>query len=243
VRDRPVGRSIAGAALTATLLVACGGGDAAPSGPTIEPDARTIVEASAAAMGDVTSVRFELERTGAPLYIDSSGRIALNTLDGEFTVPASAQAVVEVAVGGTLKTELAAIAIDDEVWLSNPITGNMEPLPPGTELDPSSFFDPKGGWQPLLENLTDVELIGIEDRDGPAYHVRGTAPAAQVGVITAGLIEDTDVVIDVWIDPVTALVTGVEFDVELDAGAGATHWKLDLTDYGEEFDISPPPGS
>jgi lipoprotein LprG len=149
--------------------------------------------------------------------------------------------VVEVEVGGALTTELAAIAVDDDVWLSNPITGEMEPLPPGTELDPSNFFDPEGGWRPLLENLTDVELVGVEDRDGTTYHVRGTAPAAQVEVVTAGLIDGTDVVVDLWIDPATALVTAIEFDV--DVGDGEMHWQLELTDYGEEFEIAPPPGT
>lgn len=224
----------------ALLVTACGGdGGSDPTGPTIAPDATVIVEESAAAMGEVTSVRFELERSGAPVYIDTAGAISLNSIDGRFDVPGSADAVVEVEVGGALTTELGAVAIDDDVWLSNPITGELEPLPAGIELDPSSFFDPEGGWRPLLENLDDVELLGIEDRDGSAYRVRGIAPAAQVEVITAGLVDGLDVVVDLWIDPVTGLVTAVEFSADL--GDGETIWELTLSDYGEEFDISPPP--
>jgi lipoprotein LprG len=228
-----------GAILVVCALASCGGGDSEPAGPTIAPDAGVIVAESAQAMGEVTSVRFELEATGAPVYIDAAGAISLNTIDGRFNVPGSADAVVEVEVGGALNTELGAVAVGDDVWLSNPITGELEPLPPGIDLDPSSFFDPAGGWRPLLENLSDVELIGIEDRDGDRYHLRGTAPAEQVEVITAGLVSDLDVTIDVWVDPVTALVTAVEFTADL--GDGETNWALTLSDYGETFDIAPPP--
>ena len=102
-------------------------------------------------MGDDQSVRFELRRSGAPVYIDQVERIALNSVVGRFTVPGAAQAVLEVEVDGALISELGAIALDDEVWLSNPITGNFEPLPPGYDIDPSLFFDPKNGWRPLMD--------------------------------------------------------------------------------------------
>jgi lipoprotein LprG len=219
-----------------TAIASCGGGDSEPSGPTIEPDATVITETSATAMGGVTGVRFELDRTGAPVYIDPADVIALNSIVGRFNVPGSADAIVEVEVAGALTTELGAVAVGDDVWLSNPITGELEPLPAGIDLDPSSFFDPSGGWQPLLENLGDVELIGTDDG---TYHVRGTATAENVEVITAGLVTGTDIVIDLWIDPVTALVATVEFTVDL--GDGATHWEVRFSDYGETFDISPPP--
>ncbi|MDX2381283.1 MAG: LppX_LprAFG lipoprotein [Acidimicrobiia bacterium] len=226
-------------ATLAVTAVGCGdGGDAEPSGPTIAPDAAAIVDASAAAMGDVTSVRFELDRTGEPVYIDSADAIALNSIEGRFEVPESADAVVEVVVAGALTTELGAVAVAGDVWLSNPITGELEPLPPGIDLDPSEFFDPAGGWQPLLENLSEVELIGTEDDD---YHLRGIAPAERVEVITVGLVSGIDVVVDLWIDPVTGLVSRVVFTTDL--GDGDTNWTLILSDYGETFDITPPPDS
>ncbi len=229
------------AVATAVLsLAACGGGgEAEPTGPTIPADPAAIVEASAAAMGDVTSVRFEVTPTGAPIYIDSFGSIALSSILGRFSVPRSAEALLGVQVDGSLNTELGAIALDDEVWLSNPVTGNYEPLPAGYDIDPSRFFDPENGWRPLLANLQDVELVGVERRGGERYHVRGTAPAEQVTIITAGLVRDQDVVIDFWIQPVTGLVHAAEFTTSLDGDT--VDWVLELGDFGERFDISPPP--
>lgn len=231
---------VALAALAAVVASACGGGgDGEPSGPTIPPDPIAIQTASAAAMGDVTSVRFEVERSGAPVFIDSFGSLALNSIIGRFQVPRSAEAILEVEVDGSLTTELGAIALDDEIWLSNPVTGLFEPLPPGYDLDPSQFFDPENGWRPLLANLTDVELVGIEDRGGDRYHLRGVAPAEQVEIITAGLVRGQDVTIDLWIHPVTALVRSAEFETPFDDGI--VEWTLELDDFGEDFDISPPP--
>ncbi len=231
-------RPLAIATVLAGVLIGCGGGSSGPSGPTLPAEAQTIVDASAAAMGEVQSVEFEVERSGAPIAIDSFGSIVLQRIVGQFSVPSSAQAVIDVRIDDSLNTQLAAIAIDDEVWLSNPITGKYETLPDGYDLDPSRFFDPENGWRPLLANLTDVELLGIENRGGDAYHVRGTAPAAQIEVITAGLVDDQDVVIDFWLDPVTGLVRAAEFDTTIDDGT--VSWALDLRNYGDAFDIAPP---
>ncbi len=241
IAHRPVRRlgALTLASVTAlATFTGCGGGSSGPSGPTLAPDGQTIVDASASAMGEVESVEFEVSRTGAPISIDSFGSIVVDRIVGQFSVPNSAQAVIDVRIDDSVNTQLAAIAIDDEVWLSNPITGTYETLPEGYDIDPSRFFDPKNGWRPLLANLTDIELVGVEDRDGDAYHIRGTAPAEQIEVITAGLVDDQDVVIDFWLDPATGLVRAAEFDTTV--ADGTVSWVLELRDYGESFDIEPP---
>lgn len=244
--------SFHGAAVTAIVasfaLAACGGsgngsGADEATGPTIPPDPASIVAASSAAMGNVQSVEFELIRDGAPVYIDSFESISLNTAKGQFTVPRSAQALLEVEVNGSLTTELGAIALDDEIWLSNPVTGDFETLPPGYDIDPSLFFDPENGWKPLMANLTDVSFVATEQIDGnDRYRISGTAPAEQVAVITARLVRNQDVDINFWIQPVSGLVTRAEFSTATPGGddAAAIDWTLRLFNYGDDFDISPP---
>ena len=143
--------------------------------------------------------------------------------------------VAEVRLWGRT---IGAVAIDDEVWISNPVTGDFETLPSGFDIDPSRFFDPEGGWKPLLANLRDVELVGIDDRGGERYHVRGLAPAAEVRNITVGLVRDQDVPIDLWVHPGTSLVTSAECETTIDGAAA--QWRLDLDRYGESFTIRPP---
>ena len=210
--------------------------DGAVADPDVDPVA--LMQRSATSMAQVTSVEFRLEREGAPVFIDQFEEIALDGLRGQFTVPTKAQAELTVTVSGDLPTKIGAVAIDTEVWISNPVTGDFETLPAGYDIDPSRFFDPEDGWRPLLANLRDVELVGIDDRGGDRYHVRGVAGAADVRNITVDLVRDQDVPIDFWIHPTTALVTAAEFTTAID-GADA-EWKLELTDYGDSFTIEPP---
>lgn len=197
-----------------------------------------VVAAAATAMGAVTSVEFRLDRSGSPIFIDEFESLALDSLVGRFSVPSRAQAQLTVTVDGSLSTEIAAVAVDSEVWISNPVTGDFETLPSGFDIDPSRFFDPQGGWQPLLANLLDVELVGIDDRGGDRYHLTGTAPASEVRNITVGLVRDQDVPVDLWIHPGTSLVTRLEFTTTIDGGT--SRWVLDLGRYGETFTIRPP---
>ena len=210
--------------------------DGAVADPDAEPAA--VVAEAAAAMSEVTSVEFALDRDGAPIYIDQFESIALDELIGQFTIPTRAQAQLTVTIDGNLTTEIGAVAIDEEVWISNPVTGEFETLPDGFDIDPSRFFDPEGGWQPLLANLRDVELIGIDERGGTRYHVRGIAPAEEVQNITVGLVRDQDVPVDLWIHPGTSLVTSAEFDTTIDGATSS--WSLDLGQYGASFTIRPP---
>lgn len=230
-------------AFVALLMVvgACsscsGSADEESSRLTTDPVA--LQAASAAAMGEVTSVRFTLSRSGDPVFIDQLKTTSLKSLEGRFSAPASAEAVLKVEVGGILNTEIGAVAIAEEIWLSNPLTGEFETLPPGFDIDPSSFFDPKGAWEPLLTDLTDVEFVGEEQRDGaPMYHVRGLAPEARMQAVTAGLVRGSDIRIDLWLDPETALVSSLEFDAEL--GEGSSSWVLGFSDYGESFVVTDP---
>lgn len=210
--------------------------DDAVADPTADPNA--IVASAAEAMRSVTSVEFELQRTGAPVFIDQFESIALDELHGQFTVPNKAQAELTVRINDNLTTRLGAVAIDAEVWISNPVTGDFETLPAGYDIDPSKFFDPENGWRPLLTELRQVELVGIDDRGGERYHVRGMAPAAQVREITVGLVRGQDVPIDLWVHPGTNLVTAAELTTVIDGGE--SHWVLALANYGDRFTIEPP---
>ena len=205
-------------------------------GPRLEGSAAELVAASAEAMAAVTSARFDVTRTGAPVYIDVVEELALDAVVGRFQAPADADALVTVTVSGDLATVLGAVALGSDIWLSNPITGEFEPLPPSYDIDPSRFFDPTGGWHPLLAGLIDPELV----RDADTIHLRGTAPKAELRKVTAGLVRADDVVLDLWIDPYTALVVRVEFSVE--DRHGVSDWVLELSDYGTPFAIEAPPG-
>ncbi|HEY7627707.1 MAG TPA: LppX_LprAFG lipoprotein [Ilumatobacteraceae bacterium] len=201
-------------------------------------DVDTILDASATAMSDVTSVHFDLRRSGAVVFIDEFESIALDKIKGRFSAPGSADAVLDVTVDGSLHTKLGAVALGGEVWLSNPVTGKFEVLDTGYDIDPATFFDPEHGWGPLMGALTDAVLVGVEDRGGKRYHVRAVGPAAQMEIITAGLVRDQDVAIDFWLRRDTALVTAAEFSTVF--SGKTTDWVIELSGYGDDFEIKKP---
>lgn len=228
---------LAAAALAVVLLgAACSD---ATTGTTLPPDPATILEASAEVMGDIDYVRFTIERGGAPIYIDTADALAFEDAEGRFAAPSSADAIVTIKVT-SLTTKIGAVAIDGETWLSNPITGTFEPAPAGYNLDPATLFDPEEGWRPLLASgLVDVELVGLEKREGGEfYHLRGTADRERIGIITAGLVDDQDVVLDIWIDPETGYVREAEF-ITIYRGEETT-WRLTFSDFGEPIEITIP---
>ncbi|MEM9042030.1 MAG: LppX_LprAFG lipoprotein [Actinomycetota bacterium] len=238
------------AAFVAVAVVGAGGlaacsdddGDSASeeiTGPTLPDDVTQILDASATAMAEVESVSFDLVRSGAPVYLDQVESISVDSVVGQVVVDEAAAAVLGVQVDGALNTELGAIAVGDEVLLTNPITGLYEPLPTGIDIDPSLFFDPDDGWSPLLAGLTDATSLGIEQRrDADRYHVSGVAPAEQIEIITAGLVRNQDLPIDFWIHPATGLVTDAEFTAAFDGDD--VSWTLELDEYGREFEIAVP---
>ena len=222
----------------ALLAAACGTGEENLGGDKISTDIASLQTASAAAMAEVESVRFDLTPSGAPIYIDSVDSLALTAASGRYSAPGSADAVLTVEVNGSLTTRLGAVAIDSRVWLSNPVTGDFELLPTGFDIDPTTFFDPEDGWRPLLRDLAEAEFVAEEDRGGTRYHVRGTASAERVEIVTAGLVTGQDVEVDLWLHPVTALVTAAEFSTR--HADGSTTWVLELSEYGADVVISAP---
>ena len=229
---------VLGAPLALLVLGGCGGGGEDLGGELLPTEITSLQEASASAMGEVETVRFELERSGGPIYIDTLESLALDAVTGRYAAPSSADAVLTVQVNNSLTTRLGAVAIDGEVWLSNPVTGEFELLPPGFDIDPTTFFDPENGWRPLLLELMEAEFVGEEQRDGTRYRISGIAPAARVEIVTAGLVSGQDVDVDLWLHPVTAVVTAAEFTT-IHNGT-ETRWVLDLSEYGEDVSIVPP---
>lgn len=224
------------AAVLAVVAVACSSEEPAP---TLPPEPDTVLAASATAMGEVESVRFKIERGGAPIYIDPLETLNFSIAEGQFAAPSSANAVVTLAVGN-INAQIGAIAIDGETWLTNPITGEWEAAPAGYDFDPATLFDPQLGWRPLLaEGLSDVEWIGEEERNSESrYHVRAAADEDRVAVILAGLIRKQAVDLDMWIDPVTGYVREAELSTVFEGQT--SDWIIEFSEFEEPVEITPP---
>ncbi|MCP4305967.1 MAG: LppX_LprAFG lipoprotein [bacterium] len=220
-----------------TLATACGNSEEPAS--TLPPDAAVVLEASAQAMGSVESVRFLIERSGAPVYIDNLDTLNFALAEGQFAAPSSANAVVALAVGN-INAQIGAIAIDGQTWLTNPITGEWDEAPSGYDFDPATLFDPELGWRPLLaDGLSGVEWIGEETRNSePRYHIRAVADEDRVALILAGLIRKQPVDLDVWIDPASGYVREAELSTVYEGQT--SDWYIEFSEFDVPIEIEPP---
>ncbi len=205
-----------------------------------------VLAASAAAMADVETAAFVLEQEGAAVPIDESGQLLFRAADGRVARPASAEAVVTVdALGFT--TEVGAIAIDGDIWFTNPLSGEWLEAPDSFTFDPAALFDPEDGFAGILaEVVPNAELLGTVDEatedggpegDGPWHRVEATVSAERVEVLTGGLLA-AETTIDAWIDTDTDRLSLVRF--ELPIGDEISAWRMVITDYDFEIDIAPP---
>ncbi len=158
----------------AVVASACGSTDATTM--TAPPTAEELLEASATTMGSVDTVQFGIERGGEPVYIDTQGFLEFVSATGRYAAPGAAEALVTVSALG-LSTEVGAVVIEGDTWLTNPITGLWEPTPPGYTFDPATLFDPEVGFRAMLaEGIPSVEDIGDElVEEVTLRHVRFTA--------------------------------------------------------------------
>ncbi len=190
-------------------------------------------------MGSVNYVRFKIERSGAPVYIDSLDTLNFSSAEGQFAAPSSANAVVTLQVGN-LNANIGAIAINGKTWLTNPISGKWEDAPEGYDFNPATLFDPELGWRPLLaDGLSDVVWIGEESRNNePRYHIRATADEDRVAVILAGLIKKQPVELDMWIEPSTGYVREAELSTVFEGQT--SDWSIEFSEFEQPVEISPP---
>ena len=200
-------------------------------------DIEAVRSLAADAMSDVDTVLFAIELDGADVFIDDDGLVGFRSAEGRYAAPSSADAVVAVNALG-LATEVGAIAIDGEVWITNPLTGDWEPAPEAFTFDPAQLFDAEVGFSALLaDGLSNATLVAPAPDEDQRYHITADVDPVRVAALTGGLVDDVDNV-DLWVDSNSGQLTEVTFDVGIDAGG--TSWQLLLTDYGSPVTITEP---
>ena len=228
--------------LIALTLIVTSCGERDEVAMTIPPEIGAILAAAADAMGNVETVRFTIDRAGAPVLINLGEGLGdlleFKGAEGRFARPNSADALVTVNVEG-FTTQIGALAIDGKIWLSF-FGGKWQPAPPSFQFDPASLFDPNQGFRQLfLDGLANATLLGEEVRNGvDTYHIRGRASEERVEAITATLTRDQAVDLEVWIDLSTGEMVDASFSTEVTDGT--VEWTMKFREYGADITIAEP---
>lgn len=210
----------------ALIVAACGGSSAAQL-PLDEALATAGRQFDA-----LNSVRFSITVDGVPAYFDDDGTLAATSADGQYSAPGSFQAVVDVTAFG-LSTQLGAISVGADRWITNPVSGDWALLPFGTGFDPLVLFDPDEGVGSTVRRL-DATLIDFGDR----YHIQGEVGGPTVKVLTAGLVAEGELDVDLFIDADSLQIVELAFDVE--GTDGVSEWTIEFSEFDKPVTIEPP---
>lgn len=209
-----------------------------PTTTTAPPvTADSVLTDAGAALAVIETLHFSITHEGAAVFIDADDIVAFDEADGRFAAPGSADALVGVTAAG-LTAEIGAVAIDGDVWITNPLTNRWEVAPDAFRFDPARIFSSEVGLSVLLtDGLSDAVLESPEPDSQGRFHISAAVDAEQVATLTSGLVKDVSNV-EIWIDAETSLLTETQFVV--DTTEGATSWILLLSDYGSEVVIAAP---
>jgi lipoprotein LprG len=214
-------------------------GDDHETTPANLPAADGLLTASAAAMKDVESARFELSGKG------SIAGVEVDSAEGTVTSDGRAQGIVKIVQDGSnVSLDLVVIGhpgAEPDIYIKGP-TGQYGKLPAGAAgsvFDPSQILSPDKGLAKLMEFATDAETVGEETVDGvDAYKVKaqldGTLVSHLIPVAAVNKIPGT-----LWIDKDSNRLVRISVDTPQQDGSTA-ELTLDLSDFGVETDITPP---
>jgi len=231
-------------AVLATLFMLSGCGD---SGPAALP-AEEIIARSADRMKETAGFRFEIERDGAPAYVDPPQNVlSFRRATGAYVAPDRALATVRV-IGPGLITDVDVVTVAEIQYQTNPLTGRWEELPPNWGFNPTVLFDDELGLQRILTddltNLQQLEPENLAEEDGPdalLYTLTADVAGDRLYRVSGALIGPQPVTIKLWIMPDTFELIRLRVDEpEPDTEEGQSSWQVDFSRYEELVDIEPP---
>lgn len=219
----------------AVALAGCGGTSSSSSG-----DPKTILDNTAKRLDAVKSVHFEALIDGEA-YIDTARTVQLKSAGGDIVTPDQMQTKIKVGLAG-VNIDMSLVALGNDRFQTNPVTGQWGPAQPGFDYSPTVFFDKEKGLSTVIGKLRDVEQLPDEKIDGQdTYHLRGKVDRAAIEPITSGAIEGDPVTIDLWIVKGSHdLAKLVLVEPQTPGKAKPATWTLTLGKYDQPVTIARP---
>jgi hypothetical protein len=223
--------------LVCLMLAACSGAPAAT--PTPPPDPRALLSAAAAGIQAVSALRFKLQLTGAPAFIDDANLISFNSADGVYVAPDKVSARVSAAVGG-VAGQIDIVAVGNEQYMKHILLTanrwlNMQ-FSPGFNAD--QLIRGELGIKYALNALTDLTYNGVVDLFGTrVHHISGKASVADISAVTVNLIRGTGIAnAEIYINAANGRVERIVLVQPETANAQQpepTTWTMELFDYDD----------
>lgn len=232
-------RVIALFAVIMLVVAACTGDDDEATPTTEALTAESVLDLAAERWNETNTLEFTLEATGDS-YLDSDESILLLNAEGELARPdsVSAEAQLNVLIA-TVNVNL--IAIGNDSWWTNLVTGRWEASPDDFNYNPARLFDQDRGLAPIMQDIRDPELHDAENIDGRSAHrVTGIVSEDQISDITAGSIKGDDIDVTIWIAEDNHEVVRLFLSATEEGADEPTTWELHFSDHNDDVTIEPP---
>ena len=223
--------------ITSLLLAACAGT------PTPLPAMQTLLDQSAQTLQTLRSAHFIIERTGAPAYVDEGHTFIFRRAEGDFVAPDQARATVRV-ISAALVADVSVVALGDRYWETNPFTnawGNYS----GLGYNPAALFNPQTGLAAILRHdLTNLQLVGLEQLDGypgeKLFHLSAEAPGERASAMTAGMVGRGPLKLDWWVQPQTNYTLRLRIVEPETDPKDPTVWDVEFDSFNAPVTLTPP---
>jgi hypothetical protein len=226
--------------LVVTAVAAC----RSPELPELSPE--EIVAKSAARMNELAGFQFDINREGAPAYLDPDEVLSFRRAAGHYVTPDKATATVRV-IGPGLITDVDVISIAETQWQTNVATGAWEELPPNWGFNPAILFDENIGLPAILtadvSHLQPPEAANLGEDGGPdqlLYHLMGDVSGEALYEMSGTLIGPGPVTVEMWIAPETFELIRVIVNEPVPGEEEPSVWQVDFARFDEVVEITPP---
>lgn len=207
--------------------------------PTLSPT--QVIDKAASAMTALKTARFTLEQDGQ-LAATFFG-VELHQIEGEVDMPDKFKIRVE-GIPTFLRSfiEIRMIGVGDQASMTNPITGEWNPLP--TDALPFDFADLGRTLSGILQSVRNLTFVGTETLDGvPSWRVKGTIPSEALAPLAPGADPGFEVGLEGWIGQSQGLVRKVRIEGQIFSGDNPDVVRvLTIYSFDEPVEISLPSG-
>ena len=223
-------------------LLAYGCADTSPPAtpvPTATPtpiNPQAILDECGNAMSALASYRFHIEHDdngGTPL----AQGMTLTVASGSVAIP-DRLAVDFSGTAGSFAVKGSLIAIGDEVYMTNPLSGEWHAV--SSALNPLEFFDPSRGIPDILAQVQDPTLIS---HDASEYRIGGTLPATALAPLFGETEPQSSVAVTLAIDTADLHLTQARLEGRITpTEADGVVRTITLSEFDEPVDITAPDG-
>lgn len=204
-----------------------------PTPTPVSPEA--LLRESGHVMANLGSFRFLLEHPSGGTPLDLLPGLAIAEAEGGVISPDRLEAHFG-GVLGTIFIKSSLITVGADSYMTNPITGLWESVPP--EISPLGFFNPKKGIASMMTQVDGARLV--PDGQG-LYRVAGKIPAEALAPLLGQTLEGAVVSVELAIDVDEFYLKKAEIDGRVTPREpDGTIRVITLSHFNEPFKIEAP---